>query len=40
MTIPKLRGDMQLTLFAAISAVGESIQALLITKNNTFEKIR
>jgi hypothetical protein len=39
-TIPKLREYTHLTLLTAISAFGDSIQRLLITKNKAFEKIR
>jgi hypothetical protein len=37
-TVPEIRDDSQLTLLTAISAFGDSIPPLFITKNKTFEK--
>jgi hypothetical protein len=37
-TVPESRDDSQLTLLTAISAFGDSIPPLFITKNKTFEK--
>jgi hypothetical protein len=37
-TVPAARDDAQLTLLTAISAFGDSIHPLLISKNQTFEK--